>query len=561
MAESLFSQNWYRVAALKPRLRAHARVHRHDYRDEVWYVLEDTASGRCHRLSASAYALVGQMDGARTVQQMWDAVQRRDADTAPSQDETIRLLGQLHAADLLIADLAPDSGEIAERHDKQRAQRLRQRLAQPLAVRIPLVDPDAFLARWLWLVRPLFGWLGLLLWAAVVATGGVLAASHWQALTGNLVDRVLSAQSLVLLVVAYPLVKTVHELGHAFAAKRFGGEVHEIGIMLLVLMPVPYVEASSASAFASKHQRMVVGAMGIMVELFLAAVALMLWLEMEPGPARALAFNVMLIGGVSTLFFNGNPLLRFDGYYVLADWLEIPNLATRSQRWLGYLAQKHLFNARDLETPPTAPGERGWLVFYGIASFVYRQFILFAIVLFIAGQFFVIGVILALWAVGMQVLWPLAKGLYFVLANPTLDRRRVRSVLVTAGLATLVVGFVAAVPVPSWTKSEGVVQLPEQARLRAEADGTVATLLAADGSEVTAGQPVIAMTDPYLDLEVAVLRGGSMSSAPSSPAPRSPTAPAPAWCAKRSPRRSVTSPARGRSRRGWSSRAPLPAGW
>jgi putative peptide zinc metalloprotease protein len=318
---------------------------------------------------------------------------------------------------------------------------------------------------------------------------------------------VLSAQNLLLLWLAYPLIKAVHELGHGFAVKRWGGEVHEIGIMLLVLMPVPYVEASAASAFPDKRHRMVVGAMGIMVELLLAALALMLWLQMEPGAARALAFNVMLIGGVSTLFFNGNPLLRFDGYYVLADWLEIPNLATRAQKYLAYLAQKYLFKARELETPPTAAGERRWLIGYGIASFVYRQFILVVIVLFIAGQFFVIGVLLAIWAVTMQVLWPIAKGLHFVLANPKLDRRRVRSVLVTSGLLAAVVAFIAVVPLPSWTHGEGVVRLPESARLRIQADGTVEQLLAEDGASVREGQALMRLSDPFLTLEVASLEG------------------------------------------------------
>ncbi len=505
MTESLFSQSWYRVAGLKPRIRSHARIHRHDYRDVVWYVLEDSSSGRCHRFSAAAHYLIGLMDGERTVQEIWDAAAARLGDDAPTQDETIRLLGQMHAADVLLCDLPPDSREIFQRREQQGRRQLTQRLAQPLAVRIPLFDPDRFLARWLFLVRPLFGWLGLLIWAAVVLTGAALAASHWSELTNNLFDRVLTAESLLMLWLAYPVVKALHELGHGFAAKRWGGEVHEIGIMLLVLMPVPYVEASSASAFREKHKRIVVGAIGIMVELFLAALAVMLWLNVEPGPVRALAFNVMLIGGVSTLFFNGNPLLRFDGYYVLSDLIEIPNLATRSKRYLGDLFQRYVFGLRDTEAQNLARGERAWLVFYGVASFLYRMFIMFVIILFIAGKFFVIGILLALWAVATQLVWPLIKNIGFVLSSPRLNKKRARAVLSTGSTVVALGVFLGLVPMPSWTHTVGVVWVPEQSRVRAQVDGQVIRLLAEPDSQVGPGEALIEMDDPFLRQEVRLL--------------------------------------------------------
>lgn len=505
MSESLFSQSWYRVAGLKPRLRSHAKIHRHDYRDEVWYVLEDGSSGRCHRFSAAAHSMIGLMDGERTVQQIWDAVVARLGDDAPTQDETIRLLGQMHAADVLLCDLPPDSREIVQRREQQQRRQLWQRLAQPLAVRLPLFDPDPFLTRWMPLVRPLFSWFGLALWIGVVSIGWVLAASHWSELTNNLSDRVLAADNLLMLWLAYPLVKSLHELGHGFAVKNWGGQVHEIGVMLLVLMPVPYVEASSASAFREKHKRAIVGAAGILVELFLAALAVILWLNVEPGPVRALAFNVMLIGGVSTLFFNGNPLLRYDGYYVLSDLIEVPNLATRSNRYLGWLAQRWLFDLRDAEPPLVAAGERLWLVSYGVASYCYRMFITLAIALFIAGQFFFLGVLLSVWAVAMQLVWPLVKGLGFVLNSPRLNRRRARAVLTTTAAVAALVAFVVLVPVPSWTRAEGVVWLPEQAQVRAQADGVVVRLLATPGQPVVPGDPLIETEDPFLLQQVRLL--------------------------------------------------------
>jgi len=385
-------------------------------------VLQDHATGRSNRFTPAAHHFIGLMDGDRTVQEIWDATSTHLGDEAPTQDEIIRLLGQLHAADALLCDVPPDSLEVFRRYQRHQRMQWKRRLWTPLAVRFPLFDPDRFLQRTLSVVSPLFSWLGVVLWLTVVGTAAVLVTIHWTDLTEDVLDRILAPQNLLLLWLIYPLVKALHEFGHAYATKKWGGEVHEIGIMLLVLMPVPYVDASSASGFRSKHKRMVVGAVGILVELFLGALALFIWLNVEPGAVRAVSYNVMLISGVSTLFFNGNPLLRFDGYYVLADTIEIPNLGTRSNKYLGYLIQRYLFGIKDADSPANTKGERVWMVIYGIAAFIYRVFILFIIITFIAGKFYLIGVLLALWALTTQVFTPFGKNLSFLFTSPKLRR-------------------------------------------------------------------------------------------------------------------------------------------
>ena len=502
MAENLFSPSWYRVAGLKPRLRGHARIHRHNYRKQLWYVLQDPSSGKFHRFRPAAYHLIGLMDGERTVDEIWELANKQLGDEAPTQEETIQFLGQLHAADVLRCDVPPDCVELFQRHQKQQRMKWKQRLTHPLAIRIPLFDPDPILTRWLPFVRPLFGWLGAAVWLAVVVTGLVLAGVHWSDLTENVVDKALTPRNLFMLWLIYPVVKALHEFGHAFAARVWGGEVHEMGIMLLVLMPVPYVEASSATAFADKYKRMIVGAAGIMVELFLAAVALFVWLNVEPGNVRIIAYNVMLIGGVSTLFFNGNPLLRFDGYYVLADAIEMPNLATRSKNYLGYLVQRYIFGKRDAESPASTAGERIWLVFYGVASFVYRMFIMFFIILYIAGKFFIIGALLAISAVFTQMILPLAKNIGFVFKSPKLQRHRVRAIVISIFSVSALYVLLFLAPAPSWTRAEGVVWLPDQAQVRTEADGFVVKLLAAEDSPVKRGDLLIEMSDPLLVMRV-----------------------------------------------------------
>ena len=505
MTDTLFSPSWYRVAALKPRIRAHVQIHRQAFRGKVWFVLQDYAAERSHRFSPAAHRFIGLMDGERTVQEVWEATCAHLGDEAPTQEETIRLLGQLHAADALLCDVPPDSMEVFRRYERHERQLWKRRFMTPLALRFPILDPDRFLVRTLPTVAPLFGWLGAVIWLIVVTLGAVLAAAHWTDLTKDITDQVFSPQNLVLLWFVYPVVKVFHELGHAYATRKWGGEVHEIGIMLLVLTPVPYVDASAATGFRDKRQRMVVGAAGIAVELFLGALALFVWLNVEPGVVRAIAYNVMLISGVSTLLFNGNPLLRFDGYYVLSDALEIPNLGARSNQYFGYLFQRYVLGAKDATSPAETQGERVWMLIYAITSFVYRLLIMFAIVMFIAGKFFIVGVLLAIWALATQVVMPIGKNLSFLVNSPTLRRNRGRSLIVSAVIATVVLVVLFVVPAPSWTRAEGVVWAPEEAQVRAATEGFVADLLVASDSEVVRGQPLIKAVDPFLTASVAVL--------------------------------------------------------
>jgi putative peptide zinc metalloprotease protein len=269
--KSLFSQAWYRVADIRPRLRSHAQIQRQTYRRKDWYVLQDHSTGRFHRFSSEAYLIIGLMDGRRTLGQIWEAACARLGDDMPTQDEVIGLLSQLHHSDVLQSDIPPDIADLYERQSRARRAHWLGRLQSPMAIRFPILDPDRFLERTQFIVRPLFGWAGAFIWISIVVPASVLAVLHWSELTSNLADRVMALENLFYLWWIYPVVKAAHEFGHAYAVKRWGGEVHEMGIMLLVLMPIPYVDASSSSAFFDKRKRMIVGAVGILIELLLAA--------------------------------------------------------------------------------------------------------------------------------------------------------------------------------------------------------------------------------------------------------------------------------------------------
>jgi putative peptide zinc metalloprotease protein len=504
MSDPFFSSSWYRVENLVPTLRAHVTFHRHVYRGQLWYVLADAASARCHRLSPAAYRLAGLMDGTRNVQEIWEAANEALGDDGPSQDETIRLLGLLHVADAIRCDVSPDTLELLRRCQRRERADWWQQYANPLSVRVPLSDPDAWLARLVPRTAWLFSRPAAILALGIVAVASLTAARHWEALAAEAGARLLEPSNLLVLLVAYPLIKALHELGHALTVRQYGGEVHEMGVLFLVMMPVPYVDASAASVWPEKSRRVAVGAAGIVVEAVLASLALLLWATVAPGFVRDVAFDVAWIGAASSLLINGNPLLRFDGYYVLSDLLEIPNLRQRAHQYLTWATLRHAFGMRDVRYPVMTRGEAPWLACFGVASSVYRFAIVFAIALFLSERFFVLGVLLAVFSVTMQCLLPLARALAFVFVSPRLGARRARAVGMTLGgtAALLVCAFV--VPMPLHTNAQGVVWPPEDAHVRAKTAGFVVEAIAEPGARVARGEPLLRVQDPVVETELAI---------------------------------------------------------
>ncbi len=457
------------------------------------------------RFSPAAYSIIGLMDGRRTVEDIWEAACTRLGDDAPTQDEMIHLLSRLYQTDVLQCDVTPDAAEILERYEKQVKRERNVRLFSFFSWRFPLLDPDRFLRFALPVVRPLFGWFGAIAWLAVIVPAVIVFASHWTDLTRDVLDRVFVPENVVLLWLLFPVIKAFHEFGHAFATRVFGGEVHEMGVMLLVFAPVPYVDASSASAFRERWRRVVVGAAGMIVELLIAAFALFVWLNAQPGPVRTLAYNAIFIAGISTLLFNGNPLLRYDGYYILGDLLEIPNLRSRANLYLLYLCERYLFGNFRAETSESDASERAWLISFGILSFVYRMFVVVAILLFVATKLFTLGMVLAIAAAGAWLVFPILKGAHFLFTSPRIRPVRVRAITVTAILVILIGGFIGFVPMPYRTGAEGVIWIPEESLVRAGADGFIEKVAVPPGSRVEKNAALITLSNPLLRSQGEVL--------------------------------------------------------
>lgn len=502
---AFLSPDWYRVESLHIRKRPGINVVRQVHRGLPWYIIQDPVSGRGHRLTLQGYFIFGLADGSRSVGTLWRLACAEFPERPPSQSEIVTLVGQLHQADLIIADRMPDLSDLVRRQKKHRRQLLVAMLKNPLAPRLPLFDPGPFLNATAWVGRTLFSVPGFILWAGLMVIALGVVVIRWEELVGNMSDRLFTLTGLLPLVLAYIPIKILHELGHGYALRRWGVESREVGVMFLVFFPVPYVEASQSMMLPSKWQRISVSAAGIQMELGLAALATLVWAVAEPGTLRATAFNIMLIGGVSTLLFNGNPLLRFDGYFVFADLLEIPNLGQRANRYFWYLCERYILGVEDAEPPLTVRSERGWLFFYAVAAFLYRVVLLILISIFVAARLLALGVLLAVWSVVMAFGVPTFKGLSFMVRNPRLAGQRLRAwTRATAALAALVM-VAALLPLPNTTVAAGYLRAAPELQLRAGTDGFVAAVMVRNGETVAQGDPLIRLDMP--DLERRILLG------------------------------------------------------
>lgn len=506
MSEPFLSPSWHRVAALRPRLKPHGEVSVHVYQGVPWYVLRDIATNRVHRFTAPAFAIIGALDGSRTLDEIWNEAAARLGPSAPSQQETLQIIGQLHQQDMLAAGVPPAVAELLERMRRTHKQERAKRWRNPLALSLPLADPDCLLA---WLAR-VFGFLPrrlvLVLWLAVVLPATVAAALNWNELWSNALDQALSAQNLVLLAMVFPVTKLFHELGHGLAAKSRGAAVNECGVMLLAFFPVPYVDASSAQSLPSRFDRILVGAAGMMAELLLASLAMAVWLTAEDGLVKAVAFNVILIAGISTLVVNGNPLMRLDAYFMLCDALDIPNLGQRANRWWGRHAERVLMGKDVVRKEPDSVRNRWVYAFYAPCSYVYRMAVLVSLALFVAEQYLFAGVVIALWTLVIGVLQPIGKMLKHLFEHPGFGERRGRAALISGALAAAVGAAVFFVPAPHHTLAEGVVWLPDDAPVRARTDGFVAVVHARAGERVAAGDIIATLEDPLAAARIEVQR-------------------------------------------------------
>ncbi len=472
---------------------------------EAAWTLKDPLSLAYFRMRSAEYAVWNCLDGRITVRELLTELGRRFPREPWSAENLLTFLSSLAQAGLVTLSQPGQSRQIFRRLESQPARRWLQRLGGLLAFRWRGIDPEPLLRRteaWTsWLFHPISVTAG----CGLIATAGLLVLLRWETLIQRLPDSqaMLGVANWLPLVVVFVLIKLLHELGHVLTCRRFGGECHELGVQVLLFMPLFYGDVTDAWMLSRRWPRIAISAAGIFVELSLAAIATWLWWWSVPGWLNSVFLNAMLVCSVNTLLFNGNPLLRYDGYYVLSDLWNRPNLAAQGQHAVLTLGERLVLGVSDDEPQWHSP--EWWCLFaYGVASSVYRWLVLIGIVWFLSGMFEPLGLgvvarTLSILVVGSAVVMPILN-----LATRCRMRwthgllRRGRS-LIGGGCLMLLIAAVMLVPWPHSVRAPCVLHPADGVPMFVSAGGRIERA-AAPGQKVAVGDLLLELSNPDLQL-------------------------------------------------------------
>lgn len=490
------------------RMRKDLRVCPQWYRGQRHWLLKDPVSLRYYHLLDEEFAILEMLDGEASIA---DIQQRFGQRFAPRRLRPLPLqsfLGELHRCGLVISEATNQSETLLQRGAEQRRRAWTEAIGNLLALRLPGIDPTPLLQR---LQRPtewLFSRWAFTIWLLVIVTAAMLVAVRFDVLMERLPDfrNFFAAGNLIALALTLAGIKVLHELAHAVACRHFGGECHEIGLMLLIFTPCLYCDVSDAWTLPNKWQRIIVSAAGIYVELFVAAICTFLWWYSDPGLLNSLCLNAMVICSVSTLLFNGNPLLRFDGYYILVDLLEIPNLQARAKSAATQFVARWSLGV-DL-SGERAISERAsaWLTGFALASAVYRWVVIVGTVFVLSAllkpyhleQFAVAFMFLAVLGATVE---PVRRGIRFWL-NPAMQRQiQHRKAMRSIAILVLVAAAVWFCPLPYRISAPVMLQPAGASYVYATIPGTLSSATRSN-VRVASGDELARLVDPALEKEI-----------------------------------------------------------
>jgi putative peptide zinc metalloprotease protein len=511
LAESLVSSS---SRPLTVRRRPDLVANRQRYQGEGFWVVKEPVGLQYFRFHDEEYYILNMLDGHVSLQQIKDGFEQRFAPQKITFGDLQQFIGMLHRSGLVISNSPGQGKALRERGRVKKNKETMGKFANLFAIRYRGFDPERILNA----ILPWLGWMftvpALIFFVLLLGSASLLLASQYETVYARLptFQQFFAADRWIILAATMAIVKVIHEFGHGLSCKKFGGECHEIGFMLLVFTPCLYCNVSDSWMLPNKWKRVWIGAAGIYVEMILASIAAFVWWFTEQGTTiNDLCLNMMFLNVVSTIMVNGNPLLRFDGYYILMDALEIPNLRQKSTEVLKRSFQKTCLGL-ELQDDPFLP-TRGKFYFalFTVASSIYRWVVVFSICWFVIKVLEPyglqsIGRMVAVVGFFGLVAQPIMQTWKFCRTPGRLSKVKRTPLLVSLGIAAVVITGVCYVPLPHHIDCAFEIHPSQAGAVYAGTPGRIKQT-AKPNDLVEEGDPIAVLENPDLQIRLAELTG------------------------------------------------------
>ena len=490
----------FEVMGMMPKVRDDLLISVQTYAGETCYVIEDAISSKFFRLGLAEYTLVSLLDGKTTIAEAMGRTASITAADALSERETGTLCKWLLDSGLATTSQSRGAARLSESMGKAAKRKLAEK-ANPIMQKVPLFNPMPFLKSIDWISRSVFSIFGAIIWMSVVAYGGYQMTANWDDFTGSSAN-LLSNDNWLWLIVTFGGLKIIHELSHAMACRRFGGNVREAGVVFIIFAPMPYVDVTSSWRMDSKWKRILISAAGMYAEVFVAAIAAIVWASTFDPLVQQHCANIIVTATFVTLMFNANPLMRFDGYYILTDTIEMPNLAPHGRQWMSYFMRRYFMGLK-VSCPQWPEGKHCAVVSYAILAFLWRILITISIALSAEVLFHGAGVVLAVFSIAMWIGIPAYKSINTLRVNSQASYPRMATI--TATIALTLFTLWAFVPWYSQASVPVVIDYHPTQEIRCGVSGFLVQCHVKVGDRVEKGDVLATLTNRELELESANL--------------------------------------------------------
>ncbi len=440
------------------------------YEGKWCHVVKDPVSLKYYRFNQHEYFVFQRLSGRMTLDDIRKDFEKEFAPDRLTLEDLEGFARQLVTAGLVQHESPNSSKELFAKRGKQRWTKRLATITNILYIKLPVFDPDRILTQLLkvtqWIFTKTFLWLsvGLMVFAAL------FVAFHYKTFYAKLpaYQEFFAFRTMLYMWLALGVVKIIHEFGHGLSCKAFGGESHEMGFLFMCFSPAMYCNVTDSWTVADKWKRITISFAGIWVELIIASLATFVWWYTPHWPfVNNVAMCLMVLCSISTFMFNANPLMRFDGYYILADWLEVPNLRERANRFLTGIMQEKFLGVEVPPEPYMATGRKALFIGYAITSFIYRWVVTVSILLFLANwlkpyKLETLSALLALGSLASMLFWPLFRSVKNVRQRGRLPDMKRKRVMFSMGLLCALIFAFLFVPLPvGRVRETGVVQMAE----------------------------------------------------------------------------------------------------